>query len=45
MCAKHTYKKDSLGEFIFQTQIIGDHGDKLAVCGLASVVLDGISEI
>jgi len=34
-----------LGEFIFQTQIIGNHGDKFAVCGLSSVVLNRVAEI
>ena len=32
-------------QFIFQSQIIGYHRDKLAICGLAAVVLNRVSEI
>ena len=32
-------------QFIFQSEIIGYHRDKLAVRGLASVVLNGIAEV
>ena len=42
---KGEINRDRLGEFIFQTQIIGNHGDKFAVCGLAASVVDRISEI
>ena len=29
----------------FKPQIIGNHREKLAVCGLTSIILNGISEI
>ena len=31
--------------FIFQPQIISDHGDEFGVCGFAAVVLDRVTEI
>ena len=35
----------SLRQFIRQPQIIGDHGDKLAVRRLSAIVLNGVTEI
>ena len=32
-------------ELIFQPQIIRDHGNKLRICGLSSVILNGVSKI
>ena len=34
-----------LVQLVFEPKIISDHGDKLAICGLSSVILDSISEI
>ena len=32
-------------QFVFEPQIICDHRDKLAICGLSSIVLNGISKV
>ena len=32
-------------EFILEPEIISNHRDKLAICGLSSIVLDGVSKI
>ena len=37
--------KERLIQFVFQPQIIRNHRDKLAICGLSAVVLDCIAEI
>ena len=34
-----------LVQFVFEPQIICNHRDKLAICGLSAIILDGISKV